>query len=283
MLKLDEHFCQLNYPTDENFDTRMSKAPATAKQITLKTPSEIEIMRQANQIVGGALNLLRKKAAAGVSTWQLDFWAEEFARQHDATPAFKGYHGFPGSLCISLNEQVVHGIPSKKVILAEGDIVSIDFGVCYKGFYGDAALTLAIGKIDAAKRDLIRVTRESLYKGIDQARIGNRINDISAAIQEHVEKHGYSVVKQFVGHGIGSSLHEGPEVPNYSVDNKRTQRIMAGMVLAIEPMVNLGTFEVKVLKDGWTVITKDRLPSAHFEHSIAVTEDGPMILSDNIQ
>ena len=261
----------------------MSNAPATAKQIILKTPSEIGIMGRANQIVGGALNMLREKAAAGVSTWDLDFWAEEFARQHGATPAFKGYHGFPGSLCVSLNEQVVHGIPSKKVILAEGDIVSIDFGVLYKGFYGDAAVTLAIGEIDAAKTNLIRVTRESLYKGIEQAKVGNRINDISAAVQAHVEKHGYSVVKQFVGHGIGSALHEGPEVPNYSVDKKRTPRIMAGMVLAIEPMVNLGTFEVRVLKDGWTVITRDKAPSAHFEHSVAVTENGPVILSDNIQ
>ena len=261
----------------------MSNAPVNAKQIILKTPSEIGIMGRANQIVGGALNMLREKAVAGVSTWDLDFWAEEFARQHGAIPAFKGYHGFPGSLCVSLNEQVVHGIPSKKVILAEGDIVSIDFGVLYKGFYGDAAVTLAIGEIDAAKTNLIRVTRESLYKGIEQAKVGNRINDISAAVQAHVEKHGYSVVKQFVGHGIGSALHEGPEVPNYSVDKKSTPRIMAGMVLAIEPMVNLGTFEVRVLKDGWTVITRDKAPSAHFEHSVAVTEDGPVILSDNIQ
>jgi len=260
----------------------MSNAPATAKQITLKTPSEIDMMRRANQIVGGALNMLREKAAPGVSTWELDMWAEEFARRHGATPAFKGYHGFPSSLCVSLNEQVVHGIPSKKVILIEGDIVSIDFGVRYKGFYGDAAVTLPIGRIEAAKADLIKVTRESLYKGIEQARVGNRINDISTAIQNHVEKHGYSVVKQFVGHGIGAALHEGPEVPNYSNTSKRTPRIMAGMVLAIEPMVNLGTFEVKVLKDGWTVITKDKAPSAHFEHSVAVTKDGPLILSDNI-
>jgi len=239
-------------------------------------------MRQANQIVGGALNMLREKAAAGVSTWELDKWAEEFARQHNAAPAFKGYHGFPGSLCVSLNEQVVHGIPSRKVILAEGDIVSIDFGVLYKGFYGDAAVTLAIGEIDAAKANLLKVTRESLYKGIEQARIGKRISDISAAVQAHVEKYGYSVVRQFVGHGIGTALHEGPEVPNYSTEKKSTPRIMAGMVLAIEPMVNLGTFEVKVLKDGWTVITKDKSPSAHFEHSVAVTENGPIILSDNI-
>jgi methionyl aminopeptidase len=260
----------------------MNNAPATAKQIILKTASEIEIMRRANQIVGRALNMLREKAGAGVSTWDLDMWAEEFARQHGAAPAFKGYHGFPGSLCVSLNEQVVHGIPSKQVILAEGDIVSIDFGVRYKGFYGDAAVTLAIGEIDAAKANLLKVTRESLYKGIEQARVGNRISDISAAVQAHVEKHGYSVVRQFVGHGIGTALHEGPEVPNYSSEKKTTPRILAGMVLAIEPMVNLGTFEVKVLKDGWTVITKDKSPSAHFEHSVAVTETGTIILSDNI-
>ena len=260
----------------------MSNAPATAKQIILKTPSEIEIMRQANQIVAGALNMLREKAAAGMSTWQLDAWAEEYARQHNAAPAFKGYHGFPGSLCVSLNEQVVHGIPSKKVILAEGDIVSIDFGVYYKGFYGDAATTLTIGEIGAEKAGLLKVTRESLYKGIEHARVGNRINDISIAVQAHVEKHGYSVVRQFVGHGIGTALHEGPEVPNYNIKNKTTPRIMPGMVLAIEPMVNLGAYEVTVLKDGWTVVTKDKSPSAHFEHSVAVTESGPLILSDGI-
>ncbi len=257
--------------------------PSTAKQVTLKTASEIQIMNEANQIVGDTLNMLREKAVPGASTWQLDSWAEEHARRYGATPAFKGYHGFPGSLCVSLNEQVVHGIPSKKIVLQEGDILSIDFGVRYKGFFGDAAITLAIGKISAEKMNLLKVTRESLYKGIEQARVGNRINDISAAIQNHVEKHGFSVVRQFVGHGIGTELHEGPEVPNYSIENKRTPRIMAGMVLAIEPMINLGTYEVKVLKDGWTVITKDKLPSAHFEHSIAVTEDGPLILSDNIQ
>jgi methionyl aminopeptidase len=257
-------------------------APSTAKQVTLKTASEIQLMVEANRIVGDTLNMLREKAVPGVSTWQLDSWAEEYARRYGATPAFKGYHSFPGSLCVSLNEQVVHGIPSKKIVLQEGDILSIDFGVCYKGFFGDAAITLAIGKISAEKMNLLKVTRESLYKGIEQARVGNRINDISGAIQKHVEKHGFSVVRQFVGHGIGTELHEGPEVPNYSIENKRTPRIMAGMVLAIEPMVNLGTYEVKVLKDGWTVITKDRSPSAHFEHSIAVTEEGPLILSDNI-
>jgi methionyl aminopeptidase len=257
-------------------------APSTAKQVTLKTASEIQIMNEANQIVGDTLNMLREKAVPGMSTWQLDSWAEEYARHYGATPAFKGYHGFPGSLCVSLNEQVVHGIPSKKIVLQEGDILSIDFGVRYKDFFGDAAITLAIGKISAEKMNLLKVTRESLYKGIEQARVGNRINDISGAVQNHVEKHGFSVVRQFDGHGIGTKLHEGPEVPNYSIENRRSPRIMAGMVLAIEPMVNLGAYEEKVLKDGWTVITKDRSPSAHFEHSIAVTEDGPLILSDNI-
>ena len=239
-------------------------------------------MLRANQIVAEALNMLREKAVVGISTLQLDIWAEEYARRHDAVPAFKGYHGFPGSLCVSLNEQVVHGIPSQKVFLAEGDIVSIDFGVLYKGFYGDAAVTFAIGKIDAKKMNLLNITRESLYKGIEQARVGNRIDDIASAVQTHVEQHGYSVVKQFVGHGIGTSLHEGPEVPNYSSNNKSTPRIIAGMVLAIEPMVNLGTYDVKVLKDGWTVVTRDKSPSAHFEHSIAVTESGPLILSHGI-
>ncbi|MFC1837874.1 type I methionyl aminopeptidase [Thermodesulfobacteriota bacterium] len=260
----------------------MSNAPATAKKIILKTESEIEIMRKANQIVAGALNMLREKAVAGLSTWQLDTWAEDYARQHDATPAFKGYHGFPGSLCVSLNEQVVHGIPSRKVILEEGDIVSIDFGVLYKGFYGDAATTLTIGTINEKKTKLLKVTQESLYKGIEQARVGNRINDISTAVQAHVEKHGYSVVRQFVGHGIGAALHEGPEVPNYGSNTKSSPRILAGMVLAIEPMVNLGAYEVKVLQDGWTVVTKDNMPSAHFEHSVAVTDSGPVILSDGI-
>jgi methionyl aminopeptidase len=258
-------------------------APSTAKKVTLKTASEIQLMGEANRIVGDTLNMLREKAVPGVSTWQLDKWAEEYARKYGATPAFKGYCGFPGSLCVSLNEQVVHGIPSKKILLQEGDILSIDFGVRYKDFFGDAAITLAIGEISAEKMHLMKVTRESLYKGIEQARVGNRINDISGAVQDYVEKHGFSVVRQFVGHGIGTELHEGPEVPNYSIENKSTPRIMAGMVLAIEPMVNLGTYEVKVLKDGWTVITKDRLPSAHFEHSIAVTEEGPLILSNNIQ
>ncbi len=251
------------------------------KLITLKTPAEIEIMRQANKIVAETLIFLRSKMVPGVTTWQLDNWVEDIAAERGAQPAFKGYHGFPNSLCVSLNEQVVHGIPSRKVVLKEGDIVSVDFGVLYKGFYGDAAITHAVGEVEEKTRKLLKVTEESLYKGIEKALVGNRVNDISKAVQIHVEQYGFSVVRQFVGHGIGSQLHEGPEIPNYSVGGQ-SPRLLPGMVLAIEPMVNLGTYEVKVLKDGWTVETCDRSPSAHFEHSVAITEDGPVILSESV-
>jgi methionyl aminopeptidase len=255
---------------------------AGGNAITLKTAAEIDILRQANRIVAETLNLLKVEIKAGVTTLRLDTLAESCARDQGAVPAFKGYHGFPGSLCVSINEQVVHGIPSDKVFLKEGDIVSIDFGVCFKGFYGDAAVTLPVGLIEPRRRELLRVTRESLYMGIEQALVGNRINDISAAIQHHVEGQGFSVVRQFVGHGIGTRLHEPPEVPNYVRENGATPRLLPGMVLAIEPMVNLGTHDVKVLGDGWTVVTRDAAPSAHFEHSIVVTEEGPLVLSEGI-
>ena len=247
----------------------------------LKTPEEIQIMREANQIVAEALKMLRARIEPGCSTKQLDSWAENFARERGAIPAFKGYHGFPGSLCVSLNEQVVHGIPSKQVILREGDIVSIDFGVKYKGLFGDAAVTLGVGAINNEKSDLLDITRQALYKGVDATVAGNRINDISKAIQGHVETNGLSVVRQFVGHGIGAQLHEAPEIPNFK-RNGYSPRIIPGMVLAIEPMVNIGGHEVEVLKDGWTVITCDKSSSAHFEHSVAVTEDGPVILSEPV-
>jgi methionyl aminopeptidase len=236
-------------------------------------------MRDANQIVAATLALLKDRIEPGINTQQLDSWAENYARERGAEPAFKGYRGFPGSLCVSLNEQVVHGIPSRKVVVRDGDIVSIDFGVRYKGYYGDAAVTLAVGNIGDLEAKLLRVTRESLYQAIEQARPGNRLNDISRSVQEHVEREGFSVVRQFVGHGIGSQLHEAPEIPNYSRADL-TMRLLPGMVLAIEPMVNVGTGDVVVLKDGWTVVTRDKLPSAHFEHSVAVTEDGPLILSE---
>jgi len=236
-------------------------------------------MFEANQIVAGVLDLLQKRTQPGLTTLKLDRWAEEFCRDHKAEPAFKGYRGFPASLCVSINEEVVHGIPSKKVVLKDGDIVSVDFGVKYKGFYGDAAVTIPVGKISPENKRLLQVTRESLDRAIDQVQVGNRISDISRAVQTFVEKNGFSVVRQFVGHGIGSSLHESPEVPNYIQKGLPSPRIKQGMVFAIEPMVNAGTYNVQVLKDDWTVVTADRKPSAHFEHSIAATEDGPFVLS----
>jgi len=249
------------------------------KAITVKTPEEIAIMFEANQIVAGVLRLLQHQVRPGLSTLRLDQWAEEYCRDHHGEPAFKGYRGFPGSLCVSINEEVVHGIPSNKVILREGDIVSVDFGVRYQGFYGDAAVTIPIGNISPQKEKLMRVTREALDQAITQVRVGNRVADISRAIQDHVEKNGFAVVRQFVGHGIGTNLHESPEVPNYVQDNRSSPRILEGMVLAIEPMVNAGTSKVKVLGDNWTVVTADRKPSAHFEHSVAATGKGPFVLS----
>ncbi|MDR2550055.1 MAG: type I methionyl aminopeptidase [Desulfobulbus sp.] len=247
--------------------------------ITIKTPEEIEILFQANQIVAGVLELLKTKAVDGVSTFDLDRLAETFCCDHGAQPAFKNYKGFPASLCASVNEEVVHGIPSKKKILRPGDIISLDFGVCYQGFYGDAAITVAVGKVAPDVTLLMEITEAALLKGIEQARIGNRISDISRAIQQHVELHGFSVVRQFVGHGIGSNLHEPPEIPNFYQHRQASPRIVEGMVLAIEPMVNLGGAKVKILHDQWTVITADRKPSAHFEHSVAVCFQGPRVLS----
>lgn len=235
-------------------------------------------MREANQIVAGTLAMLTEKALPGCSTHYLDALAEKYCRDCGAEPAFKGYRGFPGSLCVSINEQVVHGIPSRKVIIREGDIVSMDFGVKYKGYYGDAAISVPVGQLPEDRRSLLKVTREALYRGIAKAVPGNRINDISKAVQDYVEQHGFSVVRQFVGHGIGSQLHEEPEIPNYC-RTERTPKIMPGMVLAIEPMVNLGACAVEVMRDGWTVVTKDRKVSAHFEHSVAVTDGEPIILS----
>jgi len=249
------------------------------RAITVKSPEEIHLMFEANQIVAGVLDLLRQRIRPGLTTLKLDRWAEEYCRDHNAVPAFKGYRGFPGSLCVSLNEQVVHGIPSKKVVLRTGDIVSIDFGVKLKGFYGDAALTVPVGKVSPEKEKLMQVTRESLELAIDKVRVGNRVADISNAVQTHVEKHGFAVVRQFVGHGIGSDLHESPEIPNYVQKSKSSPRILEGMVIAIEPMVNAGTYKVKVLNDNWTVVTADGKPSAHFEHSIAATSNGPLVLS----
>lgn len=247
--------------------------------ITIKTAEEIELLFQANQIVAGVLKLLESKIAAGISTFELDRLAEEYCLDHHGQPAFKGYRGYPASLCASVNEEVVHGIPSKKKVLKDGDIISLDFGVCFQGFYGDAAITVPVGTIDSQAANLIATTKMALYKGIEQAIVGNRISDISKAVQQVAESQGFSVVRQFVGHGIGNNLHEPPEIPNY-VQRQASPRILAGMVLAIEPMVNMGGAKVKILKDQWTVVTNDHQPSAHFEHSVAVTSQGPRILSE---
>lgn len=249
-----------------------------SKAIVVKSHDEIMIMLEANQIVAETLTLVQKMIVPGVSTLELDRVAEDFCKSKNATPAFKGYRGFPGSLCTSINEEVVHGIPSRKRKLQKGDIISLDFGVRYKGYYGDSAITVPVGKITSDEEKLLRATEESLERAIEKSVAGNRVADISVAVQEYVEKLGFSVVRQFVGHGIGTSLHEGPEIPNFR-HGDQSPRLVPGMVLAIEPMVNLGTSKVKVLRDGWTVVTADGKPSAHFEHSVAVTEDGPIVLS----
>ncbi len=252
---------------------------SASKPILVKSSDDIKIMYDANQIVAEVLCMLRKTVTVGMSTYELDKMAEDLCRKRNSTPAFKGYHGFPASLCVSINEEVVHGIPSRKRKLKKGDILSVDFGVCYKGFYGDSAITIPVGRIDHDTHRLLTTTEESLQLGIEQVIIGNRISDISQAIQECVETNGFTVVRQFVGHGIGTSLHEGPEIPNYVQKGSRSPRLIEGMVIAIEPMVNLGTHKVTVLRDGWTVVTADKMPSAHFEHSVAVTKAGPLVLS----
>ena len=246
--------------------------------IILKAPWEIEKMRRSNAIVAEILAILKEAVKPGITTMELNELAEEICIKKGARPAFKGYRNYPYSLCVSINEEVVHGLPSKKRYLQEGDIVSLDFGVFYDGYYGDAAITVPVGKISANAKRLLKVTENALYKGIEQAREGRRVLDISAAIQTYVESHGYSVVRQFVGHGIGRSLHEDPQVPNFGKPGKGA-KLKVGMVLAIEPMVNEGTYEVEILPDGWTAVTKDRKLSAHFEHTVAITKNGPEILS----
>jgi len=247
--------------------------------IILKSKQEIEKMRVVNAMVAQVLNMLKKEVRPGITTYELDRLAVAYAAKLNAKPAFLGYGGFPNALCVSVNEEVVHGIPSKKKILKEGDIVSLDFGLFYDGFYGDSAITVGVGSISKIKQKLIDVTRNSLYKGIDQAKAGNYLFDISRAIQTYVESAGFSVVRDYVGHGIGRNLHEEPQVPNYVPDRGYNVMLKIGMTIAIEPMVNAGSFEVEVKKDGWSVVTRDRMPSAHFEHTIAILEDGPVILS----
>lgn len=245
--------------------------------IVCKSPAEIERMRAANQLVARILDELSGMVAPGVSTADLDAAAESKVRAAGAEPAFKGYRGYPATLCASVNDQVVHGIPSKASLKA-GDIVSLDMGVKLNGFYGDSAVTVPVGAVSDDASRLLRVTEEALEKGIGQVRIGGRISDIGHAVQAHVEANGLSVVREFVGHGIGSALHEEPQIANYG-EPGHGPRIAEGMTLAIEPMVNLGKAGVKVLSDGWTAVTRDGSLSAHFEHTVAVTKDGPLVLT----
>lgn len=245
--------------------------------IELKNPAQIERMRKAGRIVAETLELMRNSVRPGVTTQELDRLAEEHIRKQGAIPAFKGYNGFPATLCASVNEQVVHGIPGLRT-LQSGDIISIDCGAVIDGYYGDAAITLPVGEISEDLQKLLRVTEESLMLGINQALKGNRLYDVSHAVQTHVEAHGLSVVRDYVGHGIGRAMHEEPQIPNYGKPG-RGPRLEIGMVLAIEPMVNMGTYEVKTLSDHWTVVTKDGKASAHFEHTVAITENGPEILT----
>jgi methionyl aminopeptidase len=249
-----------------------------SRVIVLKSPREIEILRKANLIVFEVLELLESMAKPGVTTEDMDRAAAELTRKRGGKPAFKGYLGYPKNLCASVNDEVVHGIPSRRRVLEDGDIIGVDYGVIYDGFVGDAARTIAIGEPSERASRLMRVTQESLFKGIEAAREGNRVCDIGKAVQDHVESNGYSVVRDFVGHGVGRKLHEEPQVPNY-YNPANSHVLRTGMVIAIEPMVNEGTHEVEILDDEWTVVTRDRGLSAHFEHSIAVTPDGPYILS----
>lgn len=246
--------------------------------ILLKNTEDIKLLHKANIVVAQTLQELKKHIKPGVTTEMLDKISEDFIRSKNGTPAFKGYRGYPASLCISINEEVVHGIPGKRE-LKRGDIVSLDIGVLLDGYYGDAALTVGVGPVSPEAQKLIRVTEESLYRGIERARVGNRLSDVSAAIQTHVEAHGFNVVRDFVGHGIGRNLHEDPQIPNFYTPSAYNPRLKEGMVFALEPMVNQGTYRVKVLEDGWTAVTRDGKLSAHFEHTIAVTGNGPWILS----
>lgn len=246
--------------------------------IILKTSKQLSIMKEAGRISANALKIAGKAVEPGVTTFEIDKIIRNYIESMGAKPSFLGYGGFPASACISVNNVVIHGIPSKSCVLKEGDIVSIDVGACFEGFHGDNAFTFPCGKISAEAQALIDATYQSLLLGIEQAKKGNRIGDISYAVQKYAEARNYSVVRDFVGHGVGAKLHEDPSVPNFGTPG-RGPRLTSGMTIAIEPMINAGTYEVEILDDEWTTVTKDGKLSAHFEHSIAITEDGPIILT----
>jgi len=246
--------------------------------IVCRSAGELKRMREAGRLVGEVLTELAAHVAPGTTTADLDALAEKRIVAAGATPAFKGYHGYPATICASINDEVIHGIPSGRRVLEEGDIVSIDVGASLDGYFGDSAITLPVGQVSEGAATLLRVTEEALYKAIEQIRPGGRVSDIGCAVQGHVEAYGFSVVREFVGHGIGQRMHEEPQVPNYG-EAGRGPRLAAGMVLAIEPMVNAGKAAVKVLADGWTAVTRDKSLSAHFEHTVAVTAGEPWILT----
>lgn len=245
--------------------------------IIIHSKEQLNLIRASSRIVAEVLKELIKLIKPGITTRELDETAEAMIRERGGRPAFKGYKGFPATICTSINEEVIHGIPGLRV-LKEGDIISLDMGVKYKGYFGDSATTVTVGEVSSDIKKLLRVTRQALFEGIKKARAGNRLSDISHAIQSPVEKNGFSVVRDFVGHGIGDSLHEEPQIPNFGRPNQGP-RLKPGMVLAIEPMVNMGNFEVEIKQDNWTAVTCDRQPSAHFEHTVIVTEDKPEILT----
>lgn len=246
--------------------------------VVLKTSRELGIMKEACSIAAGALQTVGNAVEAGVTTAELDALAEKYIRSRGGVPNFKNYHGFPATACISINNEVIHGIPSKSRKICAGDIVSVDLGAKFQGYHGDNAATFACGDVSEEAKRLMSVTRDALYEGVKAARAGSRIGDIGFAVQRTVEAAGFSVVRQYVGHGIGTQLHEAPEVPNFGTQG-RGIRLLPGMTLAIEPMVNAGGFDVKVLPDGWTVETKDGSLSAHFEHTVVITPDGPKIMT----
>lgn len=245
--------------------------------ICLRSPREIELLKDSGKILASVMYRIQKIVKPGITTLDIDRLSEELILKEKAVAAFKGYKGFPAAACVSVNEEVVHGIPGPRVIL-EGDIVSIDLGVNYQGYFSDMAVTLPVGKVDESKRRLIEITRQSLDIGIKQARTGNYLTDISHSIQSFAEAQGFSVVRQFVGHGIGTALHEDPEIPNFGRPHLGAL-LKSGMVLAIEPMINVGSWECLILENGWTAVTKDGAPSAHFEHTVAITDKGPVILT----
>ena len=246
--------------------------------IQLKNAAQIKAMREAGRITGEALLVAREHVREGVSTYELDRVIRQYIEKSGAVPSFLGLYGFPGSACISINDEVIHGIPSKKRILREGDIVKIDLGACYKGYHGDSARTIPVGKVSDQAQKLIEVTRESFFAGVAQLKSGNRLGDVGSAIDTVVKENGFSTVRKYIGHGIGKEVHEAPDVPNYGTPG-RGVRICSGMVLAIEPMVNVGTYEVKELADGWTVVTADRKLSAHYENTVALTDEGVLNLT----